>query len=188
MIINGFVETGLTHEYTCDIFHELYSSPSRSKSDWPNSGDPGMVGLTCATVKNVARGMPKNSTRWGYPQMTDMLVEYKNINVTAPVNYFMPEKQTRRGKHTNWKNEDGSICFGGISSRDYYCFLYRITEVFSILGCDLNRESLTANNIPDHIAKVVVVIHTGIPTMSIIDNPTNPLVAEYWANSRISDL
>jgi hypothetical protein len=60
-----------------------------------------MVGLTCATAKNVARGMPKNSTRWGYPQMTDMLVVNKNINVTTPVNYFMPEKQTKRGKHTD---------------------------------------------------------------------------------------
>ena len=60
-----------------------------------------MVGLTSATVKNVARGMPKISTRGRYPQMTIMLVEYRKINVTAPVNYFMIEKQTRRGKHTN---------------------------------------------------------------------------------------
>ena len=121
-----------------------------------------MVGLTSATVKNVARGMPKNSTLWGYPQMTDMLVEYRNINVTAPVNYFMIETQTRRAKHTNWKNEDESICLGGISSRDNYCFMYRM--VFARLVCDMSRESLTANDITGHIAKIVLVLYTqGFP-------------------------
>ena len=33
--------------------------------------------------------------------MTDMLVEYRKINVTTPVNYLMPEKQTKNGKHTD---------------------------------------------------------------------------------------
>ena len=33
--------------------------------------------------------------------MTDMLVEYRKISVTAPVNYLIPERRTKRGKHTD---------------------------------------------------------------------------------------
>ena len=33
--------------------------------------------------------------------MTDMLVEYRKINVTTPVNCLIPEKRKKRGKHTD---------------------------------------------------------------------------------------
>jgi hypothetical protein len=101
--------------------------------------------------------------------MTDMPVVNRKINVRTPENNFMPEKQTSRGKRTDGKNEDDSICLGGIPSRDYQCFMYRVV---SRPDCDLSSESLTANDIPNRIAKVVLVLYArGFPQFHSLSIP-----------------